>query len=261
MKSHWAAFSNSLLIFFLLAGESFGQFEDYGQKNCAVFQCPKDENPVPKSPLELQSSGCSSIGGGGLSMNFNGNANSGEMEISSCCDSFHACNQICGTTKSFCEDSFTKCMDAKCKMSSQKDECTKAASTKKLMLQLSNCNDFNEGQKKSCTCVKTDDADAKRKEVIEDFYQTYNPSQMSKVDGLAAKATDTNKLAGLLTKLVTKYGSKAIKKVKDSRENLMEDMMNGRGPNGIPGMGRKAFDADRFENDQEEAEEEEMIEL
>lgn len=190
-----------------------------------------------------------------------GTANSGEMEIASCCDSFHVCNQICGTTKSFCEESFTKCMDAKCETSPQKDDCTKAASTKKLMLQFSNCKDFNEGQKKSCICVKTDDVNVKRKEVIEHFYKAYNPSQISKVDGLAAKATDANKLAGLLTKLVTKYGSKGIKKVKDPREKLMEDMMNGRGPNGIPGMGGKPSDADRFEKNVEEEEEDEMIEL
>ena len=242
-------------------GSAFG-----GQKNCPKFKCKKtDEAPVPKWPMRLASTGCSSIGGGGVSMM----GGSDERVLLPCCDLYHACNQICGSTKGFCDSSLEKCMDATCDAIQNVDakkKCEGNVSTKKMMLQFSKCNDFNQGQQKSCKCVKKSDLDEKRKGVVRSFYEKFNPDNVDKADSLAAKASASNKLAGLLIKLVAKY-PKAIKSVKDPTQQRMEDMMNGGGyrdekPKPKKEAKREDVDANDFDADESEIEDsDERIEL
>jgi hypothetical protein len=216
-----------ILILALVIPYTVAQFEQFGgQKQCPEFRCRKDETPVPIFPMKLTSAGCSAIGGGGFSMN--GGAIDGEKAISSCCDLYHSCTQICGSTKSFCDSSFEKCMDKKCASinnAEEKKQCETATSTKKIMMQMTQCSDFSDGQRKNCECVKNDDVSEKRSEVVRAFYNKFNPSAADKADALAAKANDSKKFAGLLYKLVEKY-PKAIRKVTDPRQKTLEDMMS-----------------------------------
>mmetsp|Transcript_4758 Transcript_4758/g.7218 ORF Transcript_4758/g.7218 Transcript_4758/m.7218 type:complete len:262 (+) Transcript_4758:120-905(+) len=217
----------SLLV--LVLPSAVAQFQQFGgQKNCPEFTCPKnDETPVPKFPMKLTSTGCSSIGGGGMAM-MGGKGTYGETAINPCCDLYHSCLQICGSTKSFCDSNLEVCMEKKCdslQNASAKKECETAISTKKIMLQISTCAEFNTAQKENCECVKKDEVSEKRSEVVSGFYKKFNPSAAEKAGALAAKATDSKKLAGLLFKLVEKY-PKAIKKVKDPKQKMMEDMMS-----------------------------------
>jgi hypothetical protein len=206
-------------------GQGFG-----GQEHCSEFKCPKnDETPLPKSPMNyLVSTGCDSIGGGGMSM-FGGNGNSEAGEaIAPCCDIFNACFQICGATKQFCTRNFEKCMESKCNSIADQDvkkKCEGEAQMKKIMMQISQCREFEDGQK-NCRCVKKDSIDEERTQVVRSFYAKFNPGNVDKANALADKATDKHKLAGLLYKLVEKY-PKAIKKIKDPKQKEMEDLMKG----------------------------------
>jgi len=245
----------------VLSAEGFGDGFG-GQKNCPEFKCrQKDETPVPQTPMKLTSTGCSSIGGGGISMM--GGGGNDEKVIAPCCDLYHACNQICGTTKSFCDAGLEKCMDATCnaiKNDDAKKKCEGNVTTKKLMLQFSQCLDFNQGQQQSCKCVKKNVVDEKRKEVVRSFYKKFNPANVDKADSLAAKASDSNKLGGLLFKLVAKY-PKAIRRVQDPKQKMMEDMMNGgKFPDarGNGGAKKPVVDA---KNDDDDDESDERIEL
>jgi len=244
-----------ILILFLAVTSVVAQFEQFGgQKQCPGRICPKDETPVPVFPMNLTSAGCSAIGGGGFSMN--GGAVDGEQSIDACCDLYHSCLQICGSTKSFCDSSFEKCMDKKCESihnAEEKKKCETAVSTKKIMLQLSQCPEFTLGQGDNCECVKNDEVSAKRSKVVRGFYKKFNPSAVDKADVLVAKANDKNKFAGLIYKLIEKY-PKAIKKVIDPRQQTLEDMMNdGKFKSRFEGTGAK-IDSDEI-NDIDDSEE------
>lgn len=233
--------------------------------NCAEFKCKNDdETPVPKSPLDyLSSSGCNGIGGGGFSM-MGGDR---DMEVNKvlgpCCDMFHACLQMCGTKKQFCVRNASNCMESNCQSVVNpkiKKQCLSEFETKKVMFNFSGCTDFDLAQKMNCECVKMDSADEKRASVVQSFYTKYNPKNVEKASALAAKATDKNKLAGLLYKLVAKY-PKAIRVSKNDKQQQMEDLLKNMG------MDSRGNDAPRRPpkpqkvNDVEDNDDDERIEL
>lgn len=221
---------NILLSLCLLAEAKFQDFPGYDQmSNCAEFTCPNDdETAVPKSPLDyLSSTGCMGIGGGGISMLAGGTDSEGMNVLEPCCDLFHACLQICGTKKQFCINNASKCMENKCDSIVNLDvkkECRKEYETKKIMYNFSGCHDFDLAQKKNCDCVKTDSVGKKRDSVVRSFYAKHNPDNMGKVNSLIAKATDKNKLAGLLYKLIARY-PKAINASKNNRQQKLEEAL------------------------------------
>jgi hypothetical protein len=230
MKSHFISscafycFTASILVR-TVAGQYSG-----GAAHCPEFKCPKDdETAMPKSPLDyLVSTGCDSIGGGGISV-MGGNDKTKVAEVlAPCCDVYHACLQICGVTKKFCTGNFDKCMKSRCDTiadSNTKKQCDTEVQMKSIMLQMSQCKEFDEGQK-NCHCVKKSSVPMEIGTLVYNFYKKHNPKQLNKSTSLAAKATDPRKLAGLLYKLVEKY-PKAIKKKKDPRQKQMEDLMKG----------------------------------
>ena len=171
----------------------------------------------------------------------------------------HACNQICGATKSFCDNNFLKCIDAKCNAldeGEKKKDCESAVATHKIMIQLSQCKEFDQGQKKNCKCVPKSEADDERVKIITSFYEKYSPKDVSKAATLAKKATDGNKLAGLLYKLVEKYPA-SVKRVKTQQDQMMEDIMSGK----YADMKKVNTDSDSENADEIEDEGEERIEL
>jgi len=215
----------------------FAQFDQFGGAQiCPAFSCPKkDEVPVSKWPLKLSSTGCHSLSSGGMNMmQFNQPGKADEV-ITPCCDVYNACLQICGMSNVFCAKDAETCFDATCKAIKDKgddemhDQCTKDIVMKKIMVQFGSkgCANFEAGQKQNCQCVKEADVEAKRKKTLHGFYKKFNPDNTNKVDALMAKATDSKKFAGLLYKLVSKY-PKAIMKMKDPQQKLMEEVMSGK---------------------------------
>lgn len=209
---------------------AYGQFEEFGgQKNCPAFKCDEEETPTPKTALKFTSTGCNNIGGGGFSMSGMGMNNQDEA-ILPCCDLYHSCVQLCTMTKAFCDNNFEKCMDSKCQSITnpeKKKTCETSVQTKKLMMQFSQCKDFNEGQQKNCRCVKNDVLEHERVKIVESFYNKYNPSGVSKVKALVEKSNDGKKFAGLIYQLLKKY-PKSIKRVKDPQQKILDDIMNGK---------------------------------
>lgn len=206
----------------------FSQFEQFGgggPKMCPPYnKCAKDEEPVPKWPMKLTSTGCTKLGGG-VSMASIGQFNDGLH--SGCCDNWNACNQICGALRAQCDAIFDKCLDAVCDKISDEEEkkmCTSNASTKKLLLQLSDCRFYQESQNAGCECVKKTDVEEKRKGLLTNFYKKYNPNEVNKVENLASKSNDVKKLATLLIKLAAKY-PKSVKRIKDKQEIMMEELL------------------------------------
>lgn len=154
-----------------------------------------------------------------------GNNNIAEI-IAPCCDVFNACVQVCGVTKQYCTRNFDQCLDSKCKSISDADtkkKCDGEIQVKKLMVQISQCREFEEGQK-NCRCVKKDSYEEEKAKLVRSFYAKFNSDNVEKADALAAKASDKHKLAGLIIKLLGKY-PKAIKKVEDPKKKEMEDLM------------------------------------
>ncbi len=92
------------------------QFGGGNNKMCPPKHCGKGYTAVPKSTsksgddndtnaLSFESRGCNSLAGGGVSMGGMGMGGMGGVDdvIAPCCDLYHACLQICGSTKSFCD--------------------------------------------------------------------------------------------------------------------------------------------------------------
>ncbi len=236
-----------------------GGFGNGQPKQCTAFnRCEADETPVPRWPMKLHSTGCNKLGGG-LSMSSVGKFD--DSITSPCCDQWNACNQICGSVRSFCDSSFDKCLEAKCeeiKDKEEKDLCKSNASTKKLMLSLADCKYFVESQISGCECVKKSKVEEKRKRIVTNFYKKYNPKEVDKAEKLAAKANDPKKFAGLFMKLVAKY-PKAVKRIRDPQEIMMEELMRKHGGGGNSAETPKPKTSDGEE--EEEDSEEERIEL
>ena len=206
------------------ANDAFDGIDGLGQKNCPPHRCSKSHESIPKWPLKLTSSGCSQLGGGMAVMNQKDDQDS---VIRTCCDRWNACFQTCGSTKSFCDEAVKKCMDSKCAEitdAEDKKKCDEHVNLKKILIQISDCRSFNEGQVKGCECVPSSEAPERRKKILFSFYKKFNPENSHKVDSLAAKANDSKKLAGLLTKLIDKY-PEVVKSVEDPTQKYMEDLL------------------------------------
>jgi hypothetical protein len=218
----------SLCAFLLVAPFVAAQFEGFGEpKFCKPYQCPKDQEPVPKWPLKLTSAGCTSVGG--MQVMAPGEANADKDDPTTiCCDLRNACLQTCGSLKSFCDEEYAKCSKAACPSiadEEKKAQCQKTVNLNDLMIKLdNNCQKHSQEQYKHCDCVSKSDAPAKRERILRNFYKKFSPEGLDKVPGLAAKADTTAKLVGLLLKLYQKYPA-VISKIKDPQQEYMEKIM------------------------------------
>lgn len=208
---------------------SFGQpTPDFGDldmgKPCFNFRCTAGSTPVPKSRMKFKSTGCSGIGSGGMMMMSKGGVDNNEP-YSDCCDQWHACYSVCGAPKKACDDTFFSCAEEACLETPDAEQCNKDVQIKRLMINMSGCSAYDQGQYAACECVPNSKASAKGKEAIRYFYKKYAPDQLSKVDGLAEKIGDsTQKLAGLIRKLLAKYPV-AIVKEKDPNQAMFDEIL------------------------------------
>lgn len=202
-----------------------------GGQNCKMFSCTKDKAPVPKAreDFKFTSGGCDAMGGGALMLNKA--ESSQEKPFEKCCHEWHACYQICGTSKQACDEAFKSCSEEKCK--GKGEDCTQQYQLISMMLQLGGCQSFESQQAAACKCVsKKDDKHLKkREEVLKMFYQKYAPDSIDKVPELAKKTDTAAKMAQLLRKLVAKYPesivfveSEEAKKYKEMFENVNQKM-------------------------------------
>ena len=258
-------------LLFCILQVCYSQFEGFGgggPKICPTYsKCKKDEEPVPKWPMKLTSTGCDKLGsgklGGGMSISSFGKFN--DSLHSGCCDNWNACIQICGTFRAQCDAIFDKCMESTCdKITNEEEErkmCMSNAGTKKLLLQLSDCTSYSEAQEAGCECVKKTEVQEKRKGFLTKFYKKHNPTDVNKVDNLASKATDVKKFASLLLKLVVKY-PKSVKRIKDPQEQMIEEMMRKqREPESKPSKKETETTETIVDSSDKDGEEEERIEL
>ena len=197
-----------------------------GAQNCKSFSCSKGYAPVQRKRggLKFKSPGCDAMGGG--AMMFTG-GDSEEKPYESCCDQWHACFQICGTSRVFCDETFKKCVDSSCKATANENECQESAKITIMMLGMSPCQGFESAQNTACECVSKDN-DAhlkKREEILSKFYRLYAPDAKAKPADLMKKAGDTSpKFANLLRQLVKKYPG-CIEKIEDPQQAQMREMM------------------------------------
>jgi hypothetical protein len=224
--SYWVLFVLSLFI--LVAAEGGGggpSFNMDGEpKFCKPYKCSKGKTPVNKWPLSFKSSGCASLGGGGMSMTVPGGSDkNGPQE--GCCDHRTACLQICGNTKMNCDEEFKQCTNDVCSKATDEKKCTESTSIFSIMINFENCSTYDQQQYSHCTCVATDDVPDAQKEILRKFYKKFSPDSIDKVDGLAEKVDTPRKMANLLGKLVKKFYPKTIQKIKDPQQERMERMM------------------------------------
>ena len=217
LSFRWSAFS------FAIIAASFveAQFDGAG-KVCRPYSCPNDQEPVPKWPLKLTSTGCSGMGGvqnvGGMRE---------DDPLRSCCDLRHACIQTCGSLKSFCDEEYAKCGKDVCSPlqdEEDKAKCEKSNTINELMMKLDNCQRYEQEQYTHCECVPKDTVQSKRERVIRAFYKKFNPENVEKVAALVQKVDTPAKMVGLLLKLYKKY-PEVIKKVKDPKQEMMEKII------------------------------------
>ena len=222
-----------LVLFVSACSFSSAQFEGFGgrePKFCPPYRCKKDEEPVPKWPLKLDSSGCSGMGG--MQIFSPGLSSSGSpQEV--CCDLRNACLQTCGASKTFCDEEFIQCGKTACDNNvmdaEEKKSCESSASMNQILVQLdNNCQKYDAAQHSHCECVPSAQAADRRERVLRAFYKKFSPEAVDKVPGLAAKADTPAKMVGLLLRLYKKYPS-VIQKVKDPQQEAMEKLMKDAG--------------------------------
>lgn len=144
-----------------------------------------------------------------------------------CCHLRNACLQTCGAAKFFCDETLTKCTAKVCDAIQDPDaktKCESSANIHDIMLKLDQCTKYDAYQKSHCECVPTAKVPEKRERIIRNFYKKYNPENIDKAAGLAAKADTPGKLVGLLVKLYAKY-PQVVKKIKDPQQEYMERIM------------------------------------
>eukprot|EP00568_Trieres_chinensis_P013723 CAMPEP_0183294690 /NCGR_PEP_ID=MMETSP0160_2-20130417/2923_1 /TAXON_ID=2839 ORGANISM="Odontella Sinensis, Strain Grunow 1884" /NCGR_SAMPLE_ID=MMETSP0160_2 /ASSEMBLY_ACC=CAM_ASM_000250 /LENGTH=256 /DNA_ID=CAMNT_0025456049 /DNA_START=54 /DNA_END=824 /DNA_ORIENTATION=- len=233
--------------------QGFDGIPDLGRKNCPKFKCSGGYTPVQKLRPKFESSGCNSMGSG---MVYSGMSNS-ELPSAPCCDQWHACYQVCGSTKRLCDESFKKCADKACaEVADEKirKDCEQQVSVSSMMLGFDDCRKFDSAQLAACQCVESSSVKRQRKDVIKGFYKKYVPGGLdeSKIASLAEKADQNSKMAGLLLKLLTKY-PKAIKQVKDPQQAKMEEMM--KRAKEVPKPREKEEEVEELFDDSEETQE------
>jgi hypothetical protein len=150
--------------------------------------------------LEFESSGCMGINTGNLKVL---TSDIKEERFESCCDLWHACYQVCGVSKSVCDQELEQCTQKSCDLS--EDGCFKQASMMTTMAKMQKCEFFEEAQMHSCMCVEPEKATKWREEAIWYFYQKYAPGNRDKAPELAEKAFTQSKTAALWRKLIAKY--------------------------------------------------------
>jgi Group XII secretory phospholipase A2 precursor (PLA2G12) len=215
------------------AGGGGGGFDGFGgeAKFCPPFRCPKGQEPVPKWPLSLESTGCNGMGGMQVMSTGSGNNNDTDDPQAKCCDIRHACLQTCGAAKFFCDEAFTKCTADACTaladdVDAQK-KCESSAQIHALMVKLEqSCHKYDAAQTSHCECVAKSGTKVteKRERILRNFYKKYNPESIDKVAALAGKADSAAKFVNLLVKLYGKY-PQVIKKIKDPQQDYMERIM------------------------------------
>ncbi len=219
--------STRFIFLFCMIKTCYSQFGNAGPKICPKYnKCAKDEEPVPKWPLKLTSTGCNGLTGNGISMSSFGKFDH-DLYHGGCCDNWNACIQVCGTLRAQCDILFEKCLEDSCNGivdEEKKKMCTGNIATKKLLLQFSDCSAYEQAQNAGCECVKKTGAQEKRRRLLTNFYKKYNPEEVNKVENLLSKADSGKKLASLLLKLVAKY-PKSVKRVKDPKEAMMEELL------------------------------------
>jgi Group XII secretory phospholipase A2 precursor (PLA2G12) len=200
------------------------QFDGFGEaKFCKPYTCPKDQEPVPKWPLKLSSTGCSSMGG----MQVFATASDDDDPMRVCCDLRHACLQTCGSLKTFCDEEYIQCGKDVCvdmQDEEAKSKCEKSSSINELMVKMDNCQRYEQQQYTHCECVPKDTVQSKRERVIRAFYKKFNPENIDKVAVLVQKVDTPAKMVGLLLKLYKKYPD-VIQKLKDPQQEMMEKIM------------------------------------
>lgn len=197
-------------------------FDPNGQPPvCPLYKCTKGMTAVPKSRVKFTSTGCGTMGGGGM-MVMSGGLSAGGEVYSDCCHAWHACYQTCGMPKQVCDTTFHKCAEQACGATDEK--CTQDVKMKQLLMNLGGCQQYNTQQHQACECIADDKASQRRKDALTYFYKKHAPDQVDKVDALAAKVQDApQKWAGLLQKLLAKYPS-AIAIEKNEQEAMFEQM-------------------------------------
>ena len=194
-------------------GGNFGG-GDFGMgKACPKYRCAKEHTAVPKprSTTKFESTGCASVGAGGMMM-MGGSAGSNVKPYEQCCHYFHACYQICGMSKKTCDTNFEDCANQQCELVNPQDDvatkdCKKDVSMSKMMIDMGGCRKYDQAQQQACDCVANTGTKVtdQRERGIRKFYEKFAPDSVSKIPGLMAKADTVTKLAGLLNKLVAKY--------------------------------------------------------
>lgn len=160
--------------------------------------------------------------GGGIAVGGVG-VGGGDEKYSVCCDRWHACYQTCGAPKKSCDESFKSCSDGICM---DDEECKRGAEMNTLLLGLSGCTLYDQGQYGACECVKKEKREEKRAAALRSFYKRFAPDSVDKVDALAKKAETTAKLAAVFRKLHAKYPESIRVEVDDEMARMQEMMKN-----------------------------------
>lgn len=228
---HTSFILTTTLLLLLVPAVVMAQIDGLGgtPKFCPPYRCVgKDEEPVPKWPLQLQSTGCNGMGGMTVFSAGSSNTNDKPSAQDMCCDLRHACLQTCGAPKDICDMEFTQCVSTVCDTIhdvEEKKQCEQSVSISKLMVQMEqSCKKYDDAQRSHCECVPKQEVPGKRERVLRAFYNKFNRESIDKVEGLAKKADTSTKMVGLLLKLYKKY-PEVIQKVQDPQQDYMEKIM------------------------------------
>ena len=152
---------------------------------CAAgpVKCPSGKRPT-QSAAPLVSNGC---GAAGMAIKID----TGDADVTPCCDVHDACYSLCGVARQRCESEFDKCLKAKCKTARQKQQCESGVQMMTAGASMMGGSFFEQAQQAGCACVAADDAKAAYGPHATDVYERA---------GVGDAAARVEKFLGLLEK-------------------------------------------------------------
>ena len=201
----------SLLVSLVMVSTTVVAFTTFngGDKDCD-HKCPKDKAPFFREKLLsdpsatiFSSNGC---GSSGVKIVVDDN-------LTPCCHVHDACYSICGVSRKFCDDEFSKCLNAvdcgKGQHPNNNNGCRGNANMLSSGVQMFGCSAFRAAQMDACECFDSKQRDAALQPLLQHLYA--KAGFVKSEEEMAVVATRARKdVPKTIFQILQKYNSSVI---------------------------------------------------
>jgi hypothetical protein len=149
----------------LLQGMSGGVGGGAGGGGGGGGGCAPGQAYVPRTDYRPQANGC---GPEGMRQR-----DGDQYGLHECCNGHDTCYSACGTSFSYCEKQFKKCMLDKCKSNKGGSHCVETANSFASMTGMFGRSFHQQGMQEACECVPKAQASKRNADYFVQFYETY----------------------------------------------------------------------------------------